>query len=292
MRPLFEKFFSKNIYGAFLIVLGGLLTAGTNSLTHGLSHSFSSMQVLFCKCLIGVILFLVLTVRRLPQVLSTKILPLHGLKALFGAAGNGFWIWAVMVLPMAQSSALSLTSALFTSVGGWILFKEHFAWPLWVALLLGAVGVYVIVDPHHVVFSWYSLLPLASALCFSGSSLMIKRLSRQDSSETTLFYLLFLMMIVAAPFAAYSWQPVTLKDMLFFGGMGVTYLGTQLLLIEAYTHAAASFIAPFKFARFPLNIGAGMLFFGEWPPIATLTGGGLIIAAYFLLIVYDRKVSR
>jgi S-adenosylmethionine uptake transporter len=56
-----------------------------------------------------------------------------------------------------------------------------------------------------------------------------------------------------------------------------------LALIEAYTYTKAAVLAPFKFARFPLAIASGILFFGEYPDQTTLIGGVFIILSYIYL---------
>jgi drug/metabolite transporter (DMT)-like permease len=73
--------------------------------------------------------------------------------------------------------------------------------------------------------------------------------------------------------------------------IGILYAFTQLMLIEAYTHAMASFIAPFKYMRFPLNLSAEILFFTRWPKFHEIWGG-VIIAASSLYLVWREKQRR
>lgn len=106
---------------------------------------------------------------------------------------------------------------------------------------------------------------------------------------TTLLYLMLFISLLSFPMAIYDWQPLAGIDILKLVGIGLTYTITQLCVIEAYTYAAASFIAPFKFSRFPLNVVAGMVFFMEWPTGTTLMGATFIIAAYVLLGIYEKR---
>lgn len=280
-KPLFNRF--NPFYGAGLIVLVALLTTVSNSLTHSLPKTVSSTQILFFKSSIGFLLVLAWYRTRLKRVLSTKNMTWQFLKGLAGAAGNGFWIAAVQVLPLADSSALSLTSALMTTAGAYYFFSENPTRPLLWAIGIGFLGVLVILKPSSSIFNVYSLYPLLSALAFSASSLIVKKVAVKDSSQTTLCYLLLFMALLSFLPALYYWHPVAACTMLKLVGISVLYLLSQLALIEAYTYTQAAFLAPFKFSRFPLAILSGWLFFHEHFSWSTLAGGGLIIASYFYL---------
>ena len=125
---------------------------------------------------------------------------------------------------------------------------------------------------------------ILSAFFFAASSLSIKKLARTDSSRTTLLYLTLFMTLLTVGPATLGWQPLSLEAWLKIAGIGILYMMTQGGLVEAYTHAAASFIAPFKLCRCPMNILAGILLFGEVPPVRTWAGGLLIVGAYAILM--------
>ncbi len=292
MLQIRQKFFSHNLYGACLILCGGVTTAGANALTHSLSTKYAAMQVLFLKSLIGLLVLCGVCRRQLRAIISTNILAYHALKGVFGAIGNWFWITALLYLPLAACSALSLTSALMTSIGGWIIFKERFYWPVLIAGLFGFMGVYIILEPGWALFSYYAFFPLLSAASFSGSSLLIKKLAISDSSTTTLFYLMLFMTLFSSIPAFYAWVPFTNTDTLKTISVGAFYALTQLCIIEAYTYAAASYIAPFKFVRFPLNVASGFLFFLEVPTIVTLVGAAIIALAYGYLYYFEKKTMN
>ncbi|WP_165380346.1 DMT family transporter [Candidatus Finniella inopinata] len=279
-------------YGAGLIVLVAVLTTISNGLTHSLPKTLSSSQILFFKSCIGFLLVVAWHRTTLKQLLTTQNLKWQFLKGFAGAAGNGFWIAAVQVLPLADSSALSLTSALMTTAGAYYFFSENPTRPLLWAIGVGFVGVLVILKPSSAIFNVYSLYPLLSAFAFTASSLIIKKVAVKDSSQTTLCYLLFFMALCSFLPAIYYWQPVEMNAVLRLAGIAVLYLLGQLALIEAYTYTQAAFLAPFKFARFPLAIASGWLFFGEHFSWSTLAGGGLIIASYFYLGAVTHRLRK
>lgn len=278
-------FFSENIYGGVLIVLATISSATTNGTTHSISKSLPPMEILFFKCLVGICLMAIVYRKRFFSFFNTAILPIHAAKGACGALGNWAWISAVQYLPLAESSALSITSAFFTSLGGMLLFKEKFHLKAWIAIIVGFSGVMLILHPSQKVFSFYAFLPLISAVFFSASSLFVKRLSQEDSSQTTLIYLLGFMATFALLSQAHTpWILPPTTDLTKLAVVGTSYILTQVCLIEAYTYAHTSFLAPFKYARFPMNIITGVLFFAEIPPTTTFLGGAVILLSYAWLI--------
>jgi drug/metabolite transporter (DMT)-like permease len=290
-----RKFFSDNIYGGALIVLSTIASATTNGTTHSISKSLPPMEILFFKCIVGLLIMATIYRKSFFGFLKTAILPIHAAKGACGALGNWAWISAVQHLPLAESSALSITSAFFTSLGGMLLFKEKFHLKAWIAIVAGFSGVLLILHPSQKIFSFYAFLPLISAILFSASSLFVKRISQNDASQTTLIYLLGFMAVFALLSQAHTpWVLPPSTDFAKLAIVGTSYVATQICLIEAYTYAHTSFLAPFKYARFPMNILTGVLFFAEIPPTYTFLGGGVILLSYAWLIrvEYLNKKSK
>ncbi len=279
------------LYGAALIVLIALLTSISNSLTHSLPSHLPSSQILFLKSLIGFVLVALLFKGDFKRLFTTHHFRWQFFKGAAGAVGNGLWIAAVQVLPLGDSSALSLTSALMTTLGAYYFFSEVPKKPTLIALALGFFGVLLILKPTHAVFQVYSFYPLFSALAFSISSLIVKKVSITDRSETTLSYLLLWMAVLSLVPAVHQWQPLSGFHFLKLIGIALLYAGGQLALIEAYTYTQAAFLPPCKLSRCPLAIAAGWLFFNEPFSWSTFIGGTIIIFSYFYLLRQKNKIS-
>jgi|GEM_PF-1066036 len=273
-----------NLYGGALIILVAFMTTFSNTLTHALSKGFPTEEILFFKVALGLCLICLLNLKNLKKLMRTDSVGWQSLKGLVGWIGNWFWIASLQVLPLADATAISLTSALFTTLGAVYFFSERVNRWVILALSVGFLGVFFILCPSIKVFSIYAFFPLFSAIFLSASSLIVKKVSLNDSSYTTTFYLLFFMALFSAGPALWNWQMPNGADLIKLIGIGVLYVIGQVALIEAYTHATAGFLAPFKFVRFPLSVLSGLFIFGEYVTWQTLLGSGLIIASYYLVI--------
>jgi drug/metabolite transporter (DMT)-like permease len=273
-----------NLYSGLLIVAAGVLATATSSLTHSLSQALPALQILCLKSLIGLGIVAAVNIRTLAKLTYTQNAVWHAAKGLTGACGNVFWILALQKLTLADCSAVSLSSAVLTTVGAAYFFNERATKPLVMALLCGVMGAAIIAHPSRQLLGVAAFFPFISAVCFSASSLLTKRITVKDSFATTLFYLLLVMAGVSVGPALKQWVPPLPQDVFKLMGIGSLYVATQWALVKAYARGHAGFIAPFKFARFPLAIGAGWLFFGEVPPLSTLGGATLIGLGYGVLM--------
>jgi S-adenosylmethionine uptake transporter len=275
---------NSNIQSGLLIVWVAVLSIINSALLKHLTAVFPAVQLLFLKSLVGIIILVILNFPALDSVFHSTQRKCQLYKGLAGGVGNLLWISALKHMPLADCSALSLTSAFLTTMGGALFFGEIITWPLLVALGLGFAGATIITHPSHAILGIVALYPLGSAIMYSASSLLTKRITLMDSFTTTLFYLLGIMVLMSAPYSLYNWVPMGMHDVAIISVVGVLYLASQWALVKAYSDAHAGFIAPFKFARVPLAIGVGIIWFGESLPLFTAIGIGLIGIGYVVLI--------
>jgi len=280
---------SSNLYGALLILLSTLFALGGNGLLHSLSTKLPAMEILFFKNFIAFLCLLISCHSSLKSLLKTKALYGQMLRGLLATVGGWTWTLSLLYLPLAEASALSLTSTLFTSLGGILFFKEKSRLSLWGALAVGFLGVLIILQPTKAMFSIYAFLPLISAVAFAGSALLIKPLGIRDTPNTTLLYSMGCVSLLSGIPTCFEWVTPSCLDFLKLMGIGGIYLIAQKFLNAAYMHATASFLAPFKFSKFPLSALIGILFFMEIPSEITLMGGGIIMGACIYLIWNEKK---
>ncbi len=258
---------------------------------HSMGHRLPAIEILFFKSFIAFFSLLIIFRPPLKIVFKAKALKGQILRGFLATMGGLAWITSLLYLPLAECSALSLTSTLFTTLGGILFFKEKSRLTLWICLALGFVGIFIILQPTERIFSFYAFLPLISALAFAGSSLLIKPLGIKDTLTTTFLYSMGLMTLFSFIPMSLEWVMPTVSEWFKLILIGLTYMVTQRCLGSAYMYGAASFIAPFKFARFPLSTLVGFLFFMEMPSISILSGGGLIVCSCLYLIWIEKRIQ-
>lgn len=283
--PSFKQPYYWNMGGALLILLGTALAAFSNSIVHEALKSIPAAQLLFIKSALGFLVCspLLLGKNTRNGFIHSSNKKWHNIKAICGTFGNFLWIEAIQQLQISDATTLSLTSALLTTVGAAYFFHEIFNKRIFTALIIGFVGVVLSLTPTFNMFSIKALLPLGSAILFSASSLIVKKISIEDRLSVSLLYLLLGMSIYSAPLAISSWISLSIREWTCISFMACIYICIQWSLIHAYTYATASFLAPFKFARYPIGLLIGVLYFKESLSVYSIIGGSCIIISCFLI---------
>lgn len=226
--------------------------------------------------------------------LSTNKLGLHVFRVFLSVIGIQLWLWALAYpVPIWQGIALLMTSPLFATIGSGLLLKEKVGAARWGATLLGFIGAMIILEPWGDNFNLATLLPVGAAFFWACYSLMVKKLSSDDSPSTMVVYLLILITPFNLVLALPDWQMPTggaIWVLLIIAGC-VTALA-QWAIVKAYSVADASFVQPFDHAKLPFNVLAGWMVFGWVPPGRLWLGAAIIIFSVAFITQWETRISR
>lgn len=201
-------------------------------------------------------------------------------------------------LTIAQMAAGLYTYPLFVSLlAGPVLGETVGPWRI-AALVIGAVGAGLILDPFNAEFSLIQLLPVAAGFFYACNIIILRRDCRLENplsltlAVAVLFFitglvgviLLSLMpppqdIIAMMPFVAIGWPELTLVVLGFALFCSLLNLSGNICLARAYQTADSSWLAPIDFSYLLFAAIWGRVTFDVWPPQQSLIGMGLIAFA-------------
>ena len=255
---------TQNLKGASYLTISCLIMCLDNSIIHHFGYQgIPSSQIFFMKVFSGLLFISCYIFSRDRKLFHTQSPKLQLLRSLFGACGNFLWIYALSHLPLSYAVCLSTSSVFFNYLGSMVIFRESFDWLRLVTCIIGFSSMAFTLKADQIIFGSVIFFPLASALCFSCASLIIKSVSKVDSVITTLFYLLLTMSAVSFLISFQHWQTLDRTTFLLLSSLGFLYLLAQFFLVKAYKIAEITFISPFKFTKLPLNFLVGSFIFHE-----------------------------
>lgn len=279
------------------MLTAGLSFAIVNSLAQVASINFglSSTTVALIQYAIALVAILpYLKTLGIRQSLKTDKLGLHIFRVFLSVIGIQLWLWALAYpVPIWQGIALLMTSPLFATIGSGLLLKENVGAARWGATITGFIGAMIILEPWGDDFNWATLLPVGAAFFWACYSLMVKKLSANDSPSTMVVYLLILITPFNILLALPDWQmPSGLNVWLILIAAGIATALAQWAIVKAYAVADASFVQPFDHAKLPLNVLAGWIVFGWVPPGRLWLGAFIIIASVAFITQWESKKFR
>ncbi|QBQ64441.1 DMT family transporter [Actinobacillus indolicus] len=286
------------VKGTIAIITAGFLFACVNTLIPKLT-SVSTIDA----SVIALVQYLVAFVFLMPsmanmgffQSLRTKHFGQHCFRVFLSAIGIQCWTMALAYpIPIWQGIALLMTSPLFVTIGSGLFLKEKVDTKRWIATFLGFVGAMIILEPWSENFEWVVLLPVAAAFFWACYSLMVKKLSSEDSPTTMVAYLFILitpfnLLIALTNLSPEGFSLPSFSDFGFLILLGFLTALAQLAVAKAYNLADASYIQPFDFIKLPLNVLAGWLVFNWVPPGKLWLGAAIIIGATIYITHVEAK---
>ena len=213
---------------------------------------------------------------------------LQVLRSFFSIIESGCFVLAFRYLSLADVHSVgSLTPVIIVALSALIL-KENVSPKTWIAIFVGFLGVLIILRPGLSIFDIKSLLPLMAAFFLGLYQVVTRKVSENDSTETSLFYTSLIGFIVMSILAFVYWQPLTLNSYFLFIGIGIFFSMGIYFQIIALSKARASIIQPFHYTLIFWAIILGYLVYDDLPNIPTIVGA-IIIAASGIYVLRAGK---
>ena len=213
---------------------------------------------------------------------------LQVLRSFFSIIESGCFVLAFRYLSLADVHSVgSLTPVIIVALSALIL-KENVSPKTWIAIFVGFLGVLIILRPGLSIFDIKSLLPLMAAFFLGLYQVVTRKVSENDSTETSLFYTSLIGFIVMSILAFVYWQPLTLNSYFLFTGIGIFFSMGIYFQIIALSKARASIIQPFHYTLIFWAIILGYLVYDDLPNIPTIVGA-IIIAASGIYVLRTGK---
>ena len=213
---------------------------------------------------------------------------LQVLRSFFSIIESGCFVLAFRYLSLADVHSIgSLTPVIIVTLSAFIL-KEKVSPKTWIAIFVGFLGVLIILRPGLSIFDMKSLLPLMAAFFLGLYQVVTRKVSENDSTETSLFYTSLIGFIVMSILAFIYWQPLTLNSYFLFIGIGIFFSMGIYFQIIALSKARASIIQPFHYTLIFWAIILGYLVYDDLPDIPTIVGA-IIIAASGIYVLRAGK---
>lgn len=229
-----------------------------------------------------------------------RTLEIHNLGAQGGRAGltllsTVFYLTALAVLPIADTVAINFAGPLFLTMLVTPLLGEQVGWRRWTAVSIGFIGVVVMVRPGSDSLRMVALLPLAGALMGAVRDIITRRLTndrlRAESSVAILCFSTLVVTLGGLLTLPFGWRMPTMVDFAMLALSGFLLGGGHYLVIEAFRHAEAGLIAPFKYISIVWAVIYGFVVWGDIPDRWIVTGAGLVIGSG-LYIFHREAVSH
>ena len=256
-----------------------------------LSRELPTFEIMALRTFIGAAVLTPFILRSRGRIFATSRPAVHFLRNTVHFAAQFCWFLAVVLIPLAEVVSIEFTMPIWTAIFASILLGERRTRNRILAIALGFIGVLLILRPGVAAIHPGALAALGSALGFSLSVTLVKKLTGSESTPTILAYMFWTQAVLSAVVllvlftffpTVFTWVWPSSALYPFVVLLGIVGSAGHYCLTRATAAVDATVIGPLDFLRVPLTILMGSALYGE-PLTAYLAVGAALILGGNLL---------
>lgn len=256
-----------------------------------LAGELHPFEIAFFRNFFGLLVLTPFFVRHGLGLLRTDNLRWHVARGMLQVCAMLMFFTALSLAPLAQVSALSFTAPLFATLGAALILREQIRGRRIAALVVGFAGAMIILRPGAVPIDLGSLLVLCSSAIWALALLIIKSLSRTDSSATLTAYMGLILTPLSLVPALFFWRWPSTAALAWLIVMGVVGAAAQLSMAQAFKNADVTAVLPIDFTRLVWASVLGYLVFQEIPGKWTWIGAIVIFSSTTYIAYREARVQ-
>jgi drug/metabolite transporter (DMT)-like permease len=285
-----------------------LLATMQDAIVKGMSASLPAYETIIFRTLVSFPLLLgwLIHSRSLGLMFSQHLGALFWRSFILCSAYFAF-VASIAALPLATTVSIYFTMPFFVAGLSGYTLGERVPLYRWLAIIAGFIGVIIAIRPTVDSLRPAVFFALYSAFGYAWGQMLGRKLSHRVPSvvvanwQNMIYFLVgaIIGLIVLATggigtedkslaFLTRPWSWPDQNQFWLLMLMGVMSAGAAVLFIQAYSHAEASFVAPFEYSAIVWATLNGILFFKDFPDQWNLIGTSIVITAGLFMLWFDR----
>jgi drug/metabolite transporter (DMT)-like permease len=299
---------NNNTKGIILILVAMLIFAVQDSLMKYIYNSVALYEVYLFRTIVSFTLIIIyLKILKKPIVFKTHYPLLTFCRVILFFFGFSSFYIALTIMPLATATALFFVTPFLITIFAKFILKDQIGPRRWMAVIVGFIGVYIILNPNFDDFDYFSLSPILCAFCYALSMIIIKKTSKKDNVYQQMFQFYIGAMIIstifyffigdgrydtvdnpAAQFIFREWFSNLEFSLIYMIVLGFTAAAAFLLIFSAYRIASPAVVSPFEYSILVWSTLSGWIFFNEVPKINTMIGMCLIVGGGIYIFIREK----
>ena len=280
------------IRGILLVVLSTVFLASSDAMAKYATLRLSAIEVAWMRYVVFVAIMCPIVIAMGPRrALSTTRPALQLVRGVALVGSSLFFMSSLRLLPIAEATATGFVAPVFVTLLSILFLRESVGLRRWIATITGLIGVLIVMRPGTSAFQPGALLVIASALCWSSSLVVTRRMAGHESNVTTMAYSALCGLVVISALLPFVYVQPTPAEIVLGICIGISSTAGHWLVVAAYRNADASVLAPLTYVQAISATVLGYVVFGEVPNAWTITGAAVIISSG-LYIAHRERARR
>ena len=295
-----------------LILIGMTVFAIQDTFIKLLSNDTNIYLIYFFRSTIGLlVIFIFLKIKKIPFIIKTHYPLLTFIRAIAFFLGFSLYYYSLTKLSLALAVTLFFVSPFFITIFSMLIIKEKIGWRRWMAIIVGFMGVYLVMNPKFDDFNIYSLFPVICAITYAFTVIIQKKTSDKDSLFSQIIHIyisaIIFSIIIKSTLNTFDFQPEIIENykfvlmewkildytnFLMLWGIGFTGVTGFLCLFGAYNIGSPASIAPFEYVIILWAIIISWILWGDTLDLKAYFGLFFIVSSSFYTFLREINLNR
>jgi drug/metabolite transporter (DMT)-like permease len=253
---------------------------------------FSLVQVVWARFFFATIIALAAIGPRLAQVAVSARPGIQFTRSILLMVTTILFNIGIMTTPLATGLTIMFLSPFLVTILSIPFLGERVGPRRWAGIGVGFLGALIVVKPEPGHIGIGVLFLLASALTNATYQVATRKLHAADGAMTSFLYTAMAGAVLSSLIVPWHWQSPDLLGWALLVFCGLAGGVGHLCLIQSFRRAPASAVVPFSYSSLVWATGFGLVVFGEWPPMTTFIGAGIIIATGLYIFHRERAAAK
>src|SRR3954453_15532330 len=182
----------EHVVSGILCRIGSALSVSTMGALFKLASTagFSAPELVFYRSLFSLPIVLLWVLKRESLAALRPNKPLaHVWRSSLGLLSMGLAFQALILLPLADATAINFTAPIFATILSFVILKEHVGIHRWAAVLIGFAGVLIVAEPSGSSLPALGLfIALVAALCQATVTTTLRQIRCSENVAAIVFW--------------------------------------------------------------------------------------------------------
>ncbi len=280
-----------HLRGAVILVVGlsilPLMDASAKQLA---ALGFAPILIAWSRFAVSAVLLSPLMLKRARRAALRDSLRVQVMRAVMLTGATFLFYAALETMPLADALAVYFIYPLLMTLMAPLVLGETVGWQRYLAVIVGFSGCLIVIRPGFGEVPVGVYFALSGGLCYALFSLLTRKLSNAGDPWTTVFAQSVIGAALLSVFAPVYWQTPDTTALLLVLLLNAAAISAHGLIVLAYKHAPASFLAPLGYTEIIAATIIGLLWFGDFPDAITWLGIAVIIVSGVYITAREPRI--
>ena len=274
--------------------MASLFIVLTSSLAKESGNIFHPIEILFFRHLFGLLsififIFIFIVIIRKFNLLQTKSIRSHGLRAILGSLAIFFMFYSVQYLSITEATSLFFLAPLFVSIISYPLLKEKVGLYKGSFIIVGLIGALIILQPEYISSVTGAVMAILAAI-FSGLGMICLRwIGKTEDAITTIFYYALIGALLTLPALPFFWIMPNNEELLILISIGILSSILQYFFTKSFIHLPANVAGAMIYMQIIWAIIIDLVIWGILPSWVIIIGASIIICSNLFILKKESK---